>query len=155
MNHALRTLDLAYNGGGAEVGVVAGQALAVNDSLQALSLSRNRLGPGGTSSLAAAMHDSRHYPNPLRSSAFSLMLTLRHAPPCNPLFKLNRGSHARSGCATRRCRAWTSRHATSATVARSRAPTVPPHPPPPLGTNRTRRVLLPVLIGHAASFSPY
>ena len=28
-------------------------------------------------------------------------------------------------------------------------------PPPPLRTNRTRRVLHPVLIGHAASFTPY
>jgi len=30
----------------------------------------------------------------------------------------------------------------------------PPNPPP-LRTNRTRRVLHPVLIGHAASFTPY
>ena len=29
-----------------------------------------------------------------------------------------------------------------------------PHPPPSLRTNRTRRVLHPVLIGHAASFTP-
>ena len=27
--------------------------------------------------------------------------------------------------------------------------------PPPLRTNRTRRVLHPILIGHAASFTPY
>ena len=31
----------------------------------------------------------------------------------------------------------------------------PPPPPPPSRTNRTRRVLHPVLIGHAASFTPY
>jgi len=30
-----------------------------------------------------------------------------------------------------------------------------PPPPPPLRTNRTRRVLHPVLIGRAASFTPY
>ena len=30
-----------------------------------------------------------------------------------------------------------------------------PPPPPSLRTNRTRRVLHPVLIGHAASFTPY
>jgi hypothetical protein len=28
-------------------------------------------------------------------------------------------------------------------------------PPPPLRTDRTRRVLHPVLIGHAASLTPY
>jgi hypothetical protein len=28
-------------------------------------------------------------------------------------------------------------------------------PPPPLRTNRTRRVLHPVLIGHAVSLAPY
>jgi hypothetical protein len=31
----------------------------------------------------------------------------------------------------------------------------PPPPPLPLRTNRTRRVLHPVLIGHAASLAPY
>ena len=30
-----------------------------------------------------------------------------------------------------------------------------PPPPPPPRTNRTRRVLHPILIGHAASFTPY
>jgi len=30
-----------------------------------------------------------------------------------------------------------------------------PPPPPPLRTNRTRRVPHPVLIGHAASLTPY
>ena len=30
-----------------------------------------------------------------------------------------------------------------------------PPPPLPIRTNRTRRVLHPVLIGHAASFTPY
>jgi hypothetical protein len=73
MNHALRTLDLAYNGGGAEVGVVAGQALAVNDSLQALCVSHNRLGPGGTSSLAAAMHDPCHYHPPKPTPPLSVL----------------------------------------------------------------------------------
>ena len=34
-------------------------------------------------------------------------------------------------------------------------PPPPPSPPPDFRTNRTRRVLHPVLIGHAASFTPY
>ena len=38
---------------------------------------------------------------------------------------------------------------------RATAAAVPPPPPPAPRTNRTRRVPHPVLIGHAASLTPY
>jgi hypothetical protein len=121
------------------------QALANNDGVALLALD---IGTGEIMLATKALNDLGAWLCPGGSLRGFLLSSLLH-PDDAAAFRAFAQQYARKPAAAALA-------AAAGETILLRLLTRPPGPPPPLlRTNRTRRVLHPVLIGHAASFTPY